>query len=193
MINNFFNINFTKFFKFNTSSLSKEDLGSVIIGILLGDGHLYKGSNLNSKNNPRLEMSFGEKYKDYAEFVGELFKDLMNNPIKSIDIKGKDKIYKNYRLKTASLPLFNKYFEMFYKFDSNLNKTIKRIPDNIVDLLNPIVLAYLIMSDGNFDKNRNRIRIYTNSFTKTEVSNLSYAINSKFNIYTAVLHDRKNQ
>ena len=58
---------------------------------------------------------------------------------------------------------------------------------------NEIVLAYLIMSDGNFDKSRNRIRIYTNSYTKEDVQRLALAIQNKLNIYTGVLHDRKDQ
>jgi len=59
--------------------------------------------------------------------------------------------------------------------------------------MDPIVLAYLIMTDGNFDKGRNRVRIYTNSYKKEDVQRLALAINDKFNIYTGVLHDRNNQ
>jgi hypothetical protein len=59
--------------------------------------------------------------------------------------------------------------------------------------MDPIVLAYLIMGDGNFDKSRNRVRIYTNSYTKKEVENLALAINNKLSIYAGVLHDRKDQ
>jgi len=176
-------------FSSNDDVSSNSKLHSIIIGILLGDGYLYR----ISKSNARLEMSFGVNYKEYAEFLGDIFKDYMTNCVKCITIKGKNKTYKNYRLKTSSLPLFNEYFDLFYRFNSNLNKYIKIVPENILELLDPIVLAYLIMSDGNFDKNRKRIRIYTNSFTKKEVQNLSDAINNKFNIYTAVLHDRKDQ
>ena len=49
------------------------------------------------------------------------------------------------------------------------------------------------MTDGNFDKGRNRVRIYTNSYKKEEVERLALAIIDKFNIYTGVLHDRNNQ
>ena len=59
--------------------------------------------------------------------------------------------------------------------------------------MDPVVLAYLIMTDGNFDKSRNRVRIYTNSFKKEEVENLASSIHSKLGIYTGVLHDRKDQ
>lgn len=59
--------------------------------------------------------------------------------------------------------------------------------------MDPIVLAYLIMTDGNFDKGRNRVRIYTNSFKKEEVENLALVINNKLSIYAGVLHDRNDQ
>jgi LAGLIDADG DNA endonuclease family len=59
--------------------------------------------------------------------------------------------------------------------------------------MNSTVLAYLIMSDGNFDKSRNRVRIYTNSYTKKKVELIAKAINLNLNIYVGVLHDRKNQ
>jgi LAGLIDADG DNA endonuclease family len=45
--------------------------------------------------------------------------------------------------------------------------------------MNPIVLANLIMTDGNFDKSRNRIRIYTNSYSKEEAKRLAESIQSK--------------
>ena len=59
--------------------------------------------------------------------------------------------------------------------------------------MDPIVLAYLIMTDGNFDKGRNRVRIYTNSYSKEDVQRLALIIKDKFEIYTGVLHDRNNQ
>ena len=166
------------------------ELNSILIGIMLSDGGLYRSS---PTANVRFEMSFGEKYKSLAFHIGELFKDYMSNPVKPIEIKGKNKVYINYRLKTKTLPVFNSYYEMFYKFNHLTNKYVKIVPDNILDLMDPIVLAYLIQGDGNFDKSRNRVRIYTNSYQKLEVENLALAIKTKLSIYTAPLHDRKDQ
>jgi hypothetical protein len=81
---------------------------------MLGDGHLYKSS---ITSNTRLEMSFGNKYKNFSESLEILFSDYMKNPIKLIKIKGKNKIYVNYRLKTKTFPIFNKYFKMFYSYN----------------------------------------------------------------------------
>lgn len=173
----------------NVTSISKF-LNSVLIGIMLGDGGIYRTS---IKGNARFEMSFGQKYQDFAESLGILFKDFMSNPVKVIEIKSKDKTYKNFRLKTMSLSLFNQYHAMFYIFNSDSNKYVKIIPVNVLELYDPIVLSYLIMTDGNFDSGRNRVRIYTNSYTKEEVQILANAINTKFGNYVGVLHDRKDQ
>jgi len=171
---------------FNPSS----DLHSILNGITLGDGSIYRSS---ATFNARLEMSFGKKYEEFALHLGDLFKDYMNNPVKSLEIKGKNNTYKNFRLKTRTLPLFNYYHELFYKYNLEQNKYVKIVPKNIGEFMNPIVLAYLIMTDGNFDKGRNRVRIYTNSFKKEEVENLALAINNKLSIYAGVLHDRNDQ
>lgn len=59
--------------------------------------------------------------------------------------------------------------------------------------MSPIVLAHLIMGDGNFKFDSNIIRIYTNSFTKQEVEILSEAITFKLGIKTEKIHDRNNR
>ena len=167
-----------------------ENLHFALIGIMLGDGSIYRPS---ITSNSRFEMSFGSNYKQFAESIGELFKDFLNTPVKTIQIKGKNKIYTNYRLKTISLPVFNQYFDMFYEYKTEKGKYVKIIPKNISDLLNPVVLAYLIMTDGNFDKTRKRVRIYTNSYIKEDVERLAKTINTKLGIYTGILLDRKDQ
>ena len=166
----------------------QDNLNSIIIGLVLGDASIYKSS---ASSNSRIEMSFGTKYEKFALSIADLFKDYMSNTIKTVEIKGKNGTYINYRLKTVTLPAFNKYHDMFYKFNSS--KWTKIVPDNIEDFMNPIVLSYLIMSDENFDVGRNRVRIYTNSFTKAEVDLLANAINNKIGTYVGVLHDRKDQ
>jgi hypothetical protein len=118
---------------------------------------------------------------------------LSNNGLKTIYYKSHSFFSHRFgfRLKTKTLPIFNYYHDLFYETN---NLTYKKIvPLNISELMDSTVLAYLIMTDGNFDKGRNRVRIYTNSYTKEEVNILAKVINSKFNIYVGVLHDRKDQ
>jgi len=174
----------------NKETFLPESLNSVLIGIMLGDGGIYKTS---STSNSRFEMSFGQHSQQFAEKIGDLFKDYMSNPVKAVKLEVKSKIYINYRLKTSTLPIFNQYHEMFYTLNPEKGKYVKNVPANILESMDPIVLAYLLMSDGNFDKNRNRVRIYSNSFIKEDVQILAEAINTKLGIYVGVLHDRKDQ
>lgn len=174
----------------NTNKLS-DILQSILIGLMLGDGFLYRSS---PTANTRFELSLGTDYKAFGESIELFFKDYIKTSLKSIELKGKNKTYINYRLKTRSLPVFNPYHDLFYEnkvLENGIIKKIKIVPTNITNLLDPIVLAYLIQSDGSFTANR--VRIYTNSFTKAEVQLLAEAINTKFDIYTGVMHDRNNQ
>jgi len=172
-----------------------ENLHSILIGLMLGDAGIYKSSKTS---NSRLEMSFGTNYKQFAESIENFFKEYINNPIKQVEIKVVNKIYINYRLKTKTLPLFNIYQSMFYIFNTETNKYVKVVPNDIFNFMNPIVLAYFCffiykkpMSDGNNDKLRKRVRIYTNSYSKQDVEKLQKAINETLGFYVGILHDRK--
>ena len=123
-------------------------LNSILIGIMLGDGSISRTSHTS---NCRFEMSFGFKYKDFAESIGELFKEFIKTPVKTIEIQSsnKTKTYINYRLKTVSLPVFNYYFDMFYEFNIEKNKHVKIIPHNISDLLDSVVLAFFFFLKKN--------------------------------------------
>lgn len=172
----------------NNNHYLPEPLHSILIGLMLGDGYIYKSS---FTSNSRLEFSFGESYKEYGKHIENLFQPFIKTPLKEVTIQGSTKSYINYRLKTRSLPVFNNYHSSFYQYDSF--KYIKIVPSNIKDLLTDIALAYLVMSDGNYQASRNRIRIYTNSFSKDEVTLLSSAINDNFNIKSAIMKDKKDQ
>jgi hypothetical protein len=194
-------------------------LHSIFIGLMLGDGHINKSS---PTSNSRFEMSFGKDRELFANWVGNLFKDYSNIPanaaegatapgdaatvhnesmtgsqvIKKVLVKNKNTNYYNFRFKTKSLPIFNYYHDIFYVTNNvtpGVWKCKKIIPHNIFDFMDPAVLAYLIMTDGNFDKLRNRVRIYTNGYSKVEVERLAEAIHLKLNIYVGVLLDRKDQ
>lgn len=169
-----------------------DNLHSIFIGLMLGDGYLYKTS---PTSNTRFEMSFGKDREDFANWIGDLFKEYSNTGIKLIPVAGTSffTLQFNFRFKTKTLPVFNSYHNIFYKADNESWKFTKIVPQNILDLMDSKVLAYLIMTDGNFDKSRNRVRIYTNSYSKIDVERLAKAINTKLNIYVGVLHDRKDQ
>ena len=178
--------------KSNTNFLP-DNLHSILIGLMLGDGYIYKTS---PTSNSRFEMSFGKDRIFFANWICNLFKEYSNTGIKIIPVKSGGSIISlkfNYRFKTKTLPLFNYYHNIFYEANNETWKYTKIVPNNILDLMDSTVLAYLIMTDGNFDKSRNRVRIYTNSYPKADVERLALAINTNLKIYVGVLHDRKDQ
>ena len=58
---------------------------------------------------------------------------------------------------------------------------------------NAVSLAHLIMGDGNYLKERNIIRIYTNSYIQSDVISLSNIMKENLSINSKVIHDRNNQ
>ena len=166
-------------------------LNDVVIGLLLSDGYLERSS---PTSGVRLTISFGAKHSAYLMHLFNLVEPYTNTRPTSISVYNKQTKTNNevWRFKTVSLPQLLYYYELFYKANWE-GKYIKIIPLNIEELISPVVLAHLIMGDGNLKQPDKIIRIYTNSFTQEEVGLLALAITRKLNILTKVVHDRNNQ
>jgi len=170
-----------------------QHLHEVLIGFMLGDGGIFYASK--KSGTPRFEFSMGQERLEFATYMALLFRDYAINSLKEVKVQAlaNGQLYTSYRFKTKSLELFKYYRDMFYVTSTVTGRAVKIVPSNIIDLLTPVALAYLIMADGNYDAGRNRVRIYTNSFTKEEVGLLASRIQSKFGIYVGVLADKKDQ
>lgn len=90
---------------------------------LLGDAYADKSS---PTSNTRLSWSFGSAYETYAQYIVELFGLYCNIGLYSVTAQAKkDGVsYVNYRLKTATLPIFNMLHAMFYVLDPLTNKYV---------------------------------------------------------------------
>ena len=167
-------------------------LHQVLIGLLLSDGSIEKSSQTSLA---RLSVMFGWLHIAYLFHLFNLFEPYTDSDIRTITTYNKRTNTEHVQVafKTVSLPIFLKYHKMFYVFDDKSKKYIKIVPHNIEDLITPVVLAHLIMGDGNLKPKDNILRIYTNSFSKNDVELLSTAINNKLGIITKVTHDRNNQ
>jgi hypothetical protein len=164
------------------------NIAQALVGQLLGDAFADRSS---PTANTRITWSFGTRFEAYASFLGDLFSDYCNNSVYAVGVKATSSgpSYTNFRLKTITCALFNPFFEMFYVLDPLTSKYVKIVPLMIHDLMSPITLAHLIMGDGNYDTGRNRVRIYTNSFTKADCDRLASAITA-MGIDTSVLNDK---
>lgn len=159
-----------------------KQFNQIILGQLLGDAHLEK-----VRVNARLTFSFGQSSLDYANWIHDLFKDYCNQPVYSVKVTTKGKVYTNYRLKTRTNQIFTEYHDLFYKIEQSTKRYRKTVPESIV--IDPIVLAHFIIGDGNAHKD-GRIRIYTNQYTYSECHYLRNSILKHCGIPCEVILDR---
>ena len=162
----------------------------MIIGSLLGDGHLEK-----RKQGVGTRLKF-EQSSDNVEYLMWFHSYLSqrgycntNKPKLKKRIRKNGKIFYHYSLNSFTFSSFNWIHDMFYKKIEG--KYIKIIPLNIEEYLSPITLALWFMDDGS--KLRKGAKIATNCFTKTELENLCIILKNKFNITVTVHSGGKNK
>ena len=111
---------------------------SIVIGLLLGDGYLYK--------NGRLQV---EQSKEHEEYVIWLHSQLANltsgeiSPVTRVHPKTKRE---SFSCRFYSKTLFQDLESIFYTTVGGKRKKV--VPKNLEQLLNPTVLAIWFMDDG---------------------------------------------
>jgi len=170
-------------------------LNDTLIGLILSDGGLQRSSETS---NVRLSVIMSIINCPYFFHLYNLFEPYIDNDLNILDIKvpNKQGININYftvRFKTISMPQLLYYYNIFYKKNNKKNKWEKIVPIELKQCFNPISLAHLIMGDGNYLKEKNIIRIFTNSFVKNDVELLSRIIKDRIGINSKVIYDRNNQ
>lgn len=146
---------------------------SLLIGSLLGDGHMERDGNGS-------RFCFYQK-GDHIEYIIWLHKTLLEQGYCKENIPQiqsriiQDKLQYYCRFRTFTYSSFNWIYDEFYS-----NKT-KRVP-RILDLyLTPLALAVWTMDDGGWIKNRG-LRLCTNSYTLSDVKYLIDLLQTKFNL-----------
>jgi LAGLIDADG DNA endonuclease family len=143
-------------------------LHQVAIGLLLSDGSIERPTRTGGA---RLSVILGINSLPYLLHLYNLFEPYIDSgfSISEVSNKKTGKSYDTARFQTGMMPIFVNYHDMFYYYDEVAQRYIKRVPENIDSLMTPVVLANLIMGDGNLKGSEGIIRIYTNSFTRLEV------------------------
>jgi hypothetical protein len=158
----------------------------VLVGVILGDGCLEK---LNDRSNTRLRVE--NVYPEQELFIiklREIFDSIVNMPPKVLTRTDKrsSKITQSIYFWTLSLPCLNYYHSLFY------NNKIKRIPSNIRELLTERGLAFWLMGDGMYRKDREGVVICTDSFTLEDNELLKAVLIEKFGLAVSVQKRREN-
>jgi LAGLIDADG DNA endonuclease family len=81
---------------------------------------------------------------DFVYHLYELFQDFIQSPPNIVDVKdsGKFKSCSNIWVGTLAFACFNFYRELFYIYQADLNKEIKKVPIDIDKYLTNVGLVY---------------------------------------------------
>lgn len=167
---------------------------SVIHGLMLGDGHIAINKNIGD-DTFKYTQTFGQFAEPFANCVYDIFREYCSDKgLYTYKVQsGKDSpLYQRWIVRTKTHDVFDEFDTMYYIYNK-LGKRIKIVPLNIEDYLTPVALAFLVMSDGSFHKQKHIVKIYTNSFTKAEVQLLSNAIFNNFGIQLSVTRATKEE
>ena len=153
---------------------------SILIGLLLGDGHL---ETQNNGRTYRLKVEHSLRQKDYLEWLYEEFKEWIPGGIYYKSKYGKEYI----GFSTYSHGAFRFYAQQFY-----VNKK-KEIPSIITKLIDKISLAVWFMDDGSWKSATHQTYIiHTLGFSKENLEMMIKTLQGKFNI-SATLHSQKGK
>ena len=166
------------------------DIISIIIGSLLGDGHLEKR---NRGIGTRIKFEQSNKNVEYLMWFHSYFSTRgycnINKPELKKRIRKNGEIYFHYSINTFTFFSFNWIHDMFYMCSEG--KYVKIIPHNIEQYLTPLALAIWFMDDGS--KLKKGAKIATNCFTYKELSQLCEILKNKFNLTVTIQSGGKNK
>ncbi len=154
----------------------------VLIGVLLGDGHL---ETQNHGRTYRLKIEHAFWQKEYTLWLYEKFKAWVLTPPQEKKHVVFGRTYREDWFSTVSHGAFRFYAKQFYQGHKILPRQIER-------WLTPRVLTVWFMDDGSIKSDRHYALILnTQSFTKAENLKLIEIFGKKFGIQSQLRPQRK--
>lgn len=139
-----------------------------------------------TSNSRLVYAQTAEAHKEYFDYVLSFFISFCTNDYKPQSRIVKDnrtkKIYSATSFTTMQLPCFSVFKDLFYSVN------VKKVPDNIYDLLTPRGLAFWIMDDGSRHGDGLHISVY--AFTNNDVDKLMFTLQDKFNFKCSIHYNR---
>jgi hypothetical protein len=164
------------------SSIQRE----IIIGLILGDGHL---ETQNNGKTYRLKIEQSIKSIEYIDWLYDNFREwVLTEPKEKIkkDIRFKKDVINVY-FNTVSHSAFRFYANQFY------NGKKKIVPKLIYRWLTPLSIASWFMDDGSIKSFKHKGKIInTQGFTKIEVKYLSDCLLRKYGIKSKLRRQKNN-
>ena len=152
---------------------------SAFVGCLLGDTHLNKANNNNTKGT----IAHSVKQSEYIKHKHKLFKDISSVNLSTCEYTANRKTkHEGLRFNFLSNPYLNKFYDIVYV---NKQKTISK---ELLDYYDNVSLAYHFMDDGT--KSKNGYVFCTYGFDIDSVNKLNSLFRNKFNLKTSIRKDR---
>lgn len=152
---------------------------SMMVGILLSDGHIQKTKNWN----PRLSLHQSLKNSEYLWSVFNILSVYCSSyPFFKKTIK-RGKLFYSLEFQTRQLKSLNEIYNLFYIE----NNKIKSITPEMFQYIDHIAIAHWIQGDG--AKRNKGIILCTDSFSVKEVVLLMNILLIKFNIKSTIHFD----
>lgn len=158
----------------------------ILIGTLLGDGHL---ESQNNSRTYRLKTEHSLKQKEYVDWLANEFREwVATSPRireRFVRLRTVSGVYPKYYFNTLSAGSLRFYAQQFYIEGK------KVVPRLIHKWLTPLALAVWYMDDGSIKSNRHKtIFLNTQGFTSRDLERLQKAFLEKFGIKTRLRADR---
>ena len=146
----------------------------ILIGLLLGDGHLEKPYN---SMTGRLKVEHSYKQKDYTDWLYKEFKNWVRSKPKIRELVVWGKARKNYRFCTYSHKILGALSGRFYGGER------KNIPKDLEKKNKPFGLEGLYMDDGSIKSKRHRgVFLNTQGFKENDIKKLQKILKNKFGV-----------
>lgn len=152
---------------------------SIIVGLLLSDGHIQKRKNWN----PRISLHQSMKNFEYLWSVFNILSVYCSSfPYVKHTVK-RGKLFYSLEFQTRQLKSLNEIYNLFY----TENIKVKSITPELFNYLDFIAIAHWIMGDG--AKRNKGIILCTDCFSIKEVVLLMNILLIKFNIKSTIHYD----
>lgn len=151
------------------------DQRSILVGTLLGDGHL---ETQNNGRTYRLKIEHSTKQAVYVDWLHLQFKDwVLTSPKTKLKRLGKIEL-ENYCFQTLSYGQFRFYGRQFYDEHKK-----KHVPRQVRRWLTPLALAVWFMDDGSSKSKTHRaIILNTHCYSRKDLALLREALSKRYSI-----------
>ncbi len=135
----------------------------ILIGTLLGDGHLEK----HTPTLGRLKIEQTYKQKDYVDWIYKEFKNWVRTKPRERQVKAFGKTYEEYEFSTYGHKILGEFRERFYKGSKKI------IPNDLEKNITPLGLAIWYMDDGSIKSKRHKgVFLNTQGFEVNDIKKL---------------------